>query len=390
MICFTDRLVFIEMKKFIIGLSAVLCLLITSCGRENHCSEDIVLKNGGEHAVVCTLVVADSIGVELGDSNYVFGAIREVDMGPGGDVYVLDWIKCVIFRYSHNGEYLQRIGGKGSGPGEMSQPGFFEVLDDGSICVADGNGWLRYDSTGESISTQPDEGRDIRYMNSAGSNLIAGAKVDVEWLDNQMQITKKICRFDPQKPDSVIVEYHQMQYLLETTDMNQFMSAAVRVDLFPMLFSAGDGFVCIAPDPVEEPLLLLFSEDGSLIDTLLLPYQRVPRTDDEIAEDKRFIEAFFHHSTGYTYQVEWIPSPNHPMIVNLGVDSLNLIWVQRGFEQYPTFDLYDISGEHLMTAVLPDRDDTAHWKFNISRNGILAVPEDPESYYSVYMIDFCR
>ncbi|MCK5035685.1 MAG: hypothetical protein KAS73_07330, partial [Candidatus Sabulitectum sp.] len=69
-----------------------------------------------------------------------------------------------------------------------------------------------------------------------------------------------------------------------------------------------------------------------------------------------------------------------------GVDSLNRIWVQRGFEQDPTFDLYDVSGELLMTAVLPYRDDTAHWKFNISRRGILAVPEDPESYYSVYMI----
>ena len=78
---------------------------------------------------------------------------------------------------------------------------------------------------------------------------------------------------------------------------------------------------------------------------------------------------------------------NKPMITNFGVDSLNRIWVQRSFENYQTFDLYDIFGEHLTTAVLPDRDDTAHWKFNISRNGILAVPEDPESYYSVYVFD---
>ena len=74
------------------------------------------------------------------------------------------------------------------------------------------------------------------------------------------------------------------------------------------------------------------------------------------------------------------------MIVDLGVDSLNRIWVQLGFEQDPTFDLYDVSGEHLITAVLPGRDDTDHWEFNITRRGILAVPEDPESYYSVYMI----
>ncbi len=40
-----------------------------------------------------------------------------------------------------------------------------------------------------------------------------------------------------------------------------------------------------------------------------------------------------------------------------------------------------------MTAVLPDRDDTVHLKFHISKRGILAVPEDPESYYCVYLIN---
>jgi hypothetical protein len=68
------------------------------------------------------------------------------------------------------------------------------------------------------------------------------------------------------------------------------------------------------------------------------------------------------------------------------VDGLNRIWVKRGFERYPAFDLFDTSGEYLMTAVLPDRDDTVHLKFHISKRGILAVPEDPDSYYCVYLI----
>ncbi len=377
-----------ELRKDFVCMLAALSLFGLSCSGENTQLENSSSEHDDNHADVCTLTVVDSIGVELGDSNYVFGAIREVDIGPDGDIFVLDWIKRVIFRYSSDGEFVQRIGGPGSGPGEISQPGFFEVLDDGSICVVDANGWLRYDSAGESVSTQPDEGRRIRYMNSADSIFIIGAKVEVEWLDDQMQITKRICRFDSQQPDSVIVEYLQMQYHLETAEMNEFMRAVARVDLFPMLFAAGDGFVCIAPDPVEESEILIFHEDGSAANTLILPYQAVQKTEEEIVEEKRFIEAFFHRFTGYTNRVDWIPLPNHPMITNLGVDSLNRIWVQRGFELDPTFDLYDVSGEQLTTAVLPGRDDTAHWKFNISRRGILAVPEDPESYYSVYIIHF--
>ncbi|MCK4806784.1 MAG: hypothetical protein KAT09_04015 [Candidatus Aegiribacteria sp.] len=90
--------------------------------------------------------------------------------------------------------------------------------------------------------------------------------------------------------------------------MNEFRRDLIRIDFFPMLFAAGEGFVCIAPEPRSEPMLLLFHADGSVMDTL-------------------------------------------------------------------------------MTAVLPDRDDTAHLKFHISRHGILAVPDDPESYYCVYLIN---
>ncbi|MCK5132233.1 MAG: hypothetical protein KAR40_08805 [Candidatus Sabulitectum sp.] len=207
--------------------------------------------------------------------------------------------------------------------------------------------------------------------------------------DNHLITGKRICRWNADDPDSVISEYYRKQYSIEFGDDYRLnMSDLVEIDYFPMLFTAGDGFVCVAPEPREEPVLLLFHEDGSAMDTLMLPYPEVVRTEEEILDRKQFVEELFYHRSQYTHQVDWEPFPNKPMITNLGVDSLNRIWVQRGFELNPTFDLYDTSGEHLMTALLPGRDDTDHWKFSISKYGILAVPEDPESYYSVYMIGY--
>jgi hypothetical protein len=378
-----NQLKFGELKNSFYFVFVMFFLLYTSCTGENTQTDNGHTLHVVNYANVCTLTVVDSIGVELGDSNYVFGAVREVEIGPVGDIYIVDWIKCAIFRYSPNGEFLQQIGHRGNGPGEMLQPGDLAVMDDGSICIHDGeNGWLMYDSEGLSVSSglllQPRPGR----MMALDSTDILGMLSELGREDNFLITTKRICRWNSHDPDS------SNQYLIgPLEDMNEFRRDLIRIDFFPMLFAAGEGFVCIAPEPRSEPVLLLFHADGSVMDTLMLPYPEVVRTEEDIQEQKLFIERHFYHTSGYTHQVDWDPFPNKPMISNLAVDWLNRIWVQRGFERYPVFDLFDSSGEYLMTAVLPDRDDTAHLKFHISRHGILAVPEDPESYYCVYLIN---
>ncbi len=235
-----NHLTYQQAEKALVFFVALLILLSVSCGGENMQSDSNPSTCESIQADTCFLTVVDSIGVELGDSNYVFGAIREVDTGPDGDIYVLDWINCTIFRYSSDGEFVTRIGGEGNGPGEMAQPGFMGVLTNGTICVADGNGWLRYTNTGEPIATEPDEGRRVRCMTSSDINQLLVAIVEVEWQNDQMQIEKRICLVDPQEPDSVLVEYHKVEYFLETNDYDQFISATVRVDLFPMFFAAGE------------------------------------------------------------------------------------------------------------------------------------------------------
>ncbi|MCK5134109.1 MAG: hypothetical protein KAR40_18425 [Candidatus Sabulitectum sp.] len=124
-------------NRFVFALS-LLWLIGVSCGGENIQSGNDQTAHGVNHAIVRRLTVVDSIGTELGDSNYVFGAVWGVTIGPSGDIFVVDWIKCTIFRYSFDGDFIQRIGRRGSGPGEMHQPGNPVVMDDGSICVYDG------------------------------------------------------------------------------------------------------------------------------------------------------------------------------------------------------------------------------------------------------------
>ena len=71
-------------------ISVLLCL---SCG-------DVCDDNEKADVSIDTLYFADSIGIEMGDSNYVFGSIRDFDYAPDGRILILDNIQCCIIIYS--------------------------------------------------------------------------------------------------------------------------------------------------------------------------------------------------------------------------------------------------------------------------------------------------
>ena len=75
----------------------------------------------------------DSIGIELGDSNYVMGGVEGVDFGPDGNIAVLDCGRSTVLLYSPRGEYLRNIGRRGNGPGELQKITFMAVSEDGNI-----------------------------------------------------------------------------------------------------------------------------------------------------------------------------------------------------------------------------------------------------------------
>jgi hypothetical protein len=328
-----------------------------------------------------------------GDLNYLFGSVTDVDIGYDGKIYVLDKILLTIFVYDSDGEFTQRIGQPGNGPGDLDNPGSIAVLGDGSICVADGcNGWIKYNSSGQNLSAHLlDSGTRGMIVAVDSTDIVGRQSVHRRLKDGRHSRDMTVCRWNASDPDSIITTYFYKEYIMSHgPDMAQLMQDGVSFSVYPpFLFSAGYGFVCVAPEPLDDPILLLFNDDGSMIDTLSLPYPVIPKTQEEIEEEIAYIEGYYNNlisGYGMHFEWEWEPYPNHPMISSIGVDSLNRIWVQRGFEHQITFDLYDLSGEHLMTAVLPDRNNIHHWEFFINENGIIAVPQDITNHYVIYLL----
>ena len=83
------------------------------------------------------LVKSDSIGIELGDSNYVFGAILDAVYLSDGRIALLDVIQRKILVFSSTGEFICSAGREGMGPGEFISPFSMTALSNGGFAVSD-------------------------------------------------------------------------------------------------------------------------------------------------------------------------------------------------------------------------------------------------------------
>ncbi len=83
------------------------------------------------------LIKVDSVGIDIGDSNYVFGMIVDATYLIDGRIALLDTLRRKVLVYSGNGEFLGSAGRDGSGPGEFVSPYSLTFLTDGGLAVSD-------------------------------------------------------------------------------------------------------------------------------------------------------------------------------------------------------------------------------------------------------------
>ena len=73
-------------------------------------------------------------------------------------------------------------------------------------------------------------------------------------------------------------------------------------------------------------------------------------------------------------------------VTGLGVGPEGRLWVVRGTEHAPVFDVFDMTGTHLFSARL-DRPGRS-WNVTVGSGGILAWEDDPlAGYQRIYIIE---
>ena len=365
--------------KIICILSLMLSVLVSGCGDE---PEAVVSEQPLD---MIELSVNFTIGIEIGDSTEVFGSITDVCHDTAGQILVLDQTICGVKVFSSDGEYLCQIGRSGAGPGEMLMPLYVVSLNDGRILAHDpmNNAFISYDSAFsyiENISLW-DNGPPLETCAVAESSY-AGIVLGFDMETDQPMITRSLAQYSVNREPDILYFEDEVPF-----DFSDFTTVLSNMMFSFSLTADRQGRFFYSPTSSETYEVFAFNSDGSELFHIIRDIPRVEKTAQEMEDEIIYIESWANRMGMQGVVIEWEPDPYRTFVRALGIDGAERLWVVRGTELEPVFDVFDMSGTHLFSAQLPV--ESSSWKFHIDSCGILGWEEDPEEgFQKLYVIDF--
>ncbi len=329
------------------------------------------------------LVVSDTIGVELGDSLYMFGAIETITYDANGNIAVLDMVNSNLRIFSPDGEHLRTIGRRGNAPGEFQRPMGMVLLGNNILAVMDprGEGLTGIDSTYTQIGVLLDIHSNVHLgMSASGLSDIVALRV-VESSPDDPGFPIVIGRYS-MSADPDVVYWVKNYPMASVEDLKVAMQ-----DFFNLSWTAdrNSGEVYIAPYENNRYLVYHFSVEGDLLNTIELDIQQVPRTEEEIADEAAYLRARLTALNGRDMGIDLEPYPTRRSITGLGVASDGNLWVRRGTEDEALLDLWTPEGELVKSYTLPGS--SLSWNFTFCSEGILAFDENPKDFQRVFLVE---
>lgn len=367
-------------NKYIILIS-VFCLVVFSSG----CGEPGVWQEPFTERL--TISVVDSIGIEMGDSCYVLGAIADAEVSPSGTILLLDRSSCCIREFTPNGIHLANLSRHGNGPGEFIYPFGMALMPDGRIMVADMHkqSIVVLSELGESVEDLSDWELFLPISITAlGENLFAGCETKYDMTDTEMLIIIKPSLYSFSNPAA---EYSYFSdTLIFSLDLSDVPMSADGLTGKTLMASSEDGRVFYSRKSSSEGIVQCWDIEGTPLFAASSGISPVAKTEQEILDETEYTRMQFAALGLNALPGGFAPEPFHILVENIGIDSAGNLWVQRGTEAQPVFDVFDTTGDHIGTAEFPETG--KQWQFSISPYGSLAWNNDPLSgVQKVYMIE---
>jgi hypothetical protein len=358
-------------------------ILLASCNGEDGGStaSDTQVDYGPEHL---DLAIADTIGVELGRPEYVFGQIVEAVRTPEGSVLVLDSSTMSVRQFDGTGEFLASVGRQGTGPGEFQMPRGMTVLENGSVIVSDmGGGALSVfdDSLRWVENITGFFPRPPYSVTPAGDSSFVGM---MPAFDREQGLTGyTIARLEDSSEPSVVYSSEMRPF-----DPSRFGPLAEEEQ--PVFTSDLAGRVFIAQPGSDRIQVTGYMPDGTEFLHIEERVERVEKTQAELdAEEEEFQEISSRMGRRFRgADPTFDPIPFRRAVSELGIDRDNRLWVRLGTLRYPFWNVYDMNGQLLFTAsISPDDPDADGMTVRVTENGIIAWVPDPTTWPRVYLVE---
>lgn len=327
------------------------------------------------------LVAVDSIGVEMGDSAYMFGVATSADFARDGSIVILDDINCTVDFYSPEGEHLRTVDIGGEGPGEFRSPLAVMALPGGGFCIYGTNDRkiAVYDEemhlVDELVFTSANRHGPMMVSPLSDSSFVAGFWERSEGVDS---VT-----------NSVVLLEGDCETVIASRSAPVDPGYAWQRSITMYFHAAPDGSILVSGSSFDEWEIVRYSRDGQALDTLSREYEPVPKSDSlydaELEEARQaWLDAF-----GTLDGFEVAPDEFFPSISDIQCDGEGRVWVRRGRYDVISFDVMSPGGEPLFECGFqaPAWQECFTWNVIISRGGFLAGPFDPEVFPLVYRLE---
>lgn len=321
------------------------------------------------------LSITDSITI----AGEVSPVITDAFLLEGGGIAVFDYARGTLKTYDREGNIVSCLaGGTGSGAGvhwlfdaAVNAGGGFLLVD------LDTQEVIRCSETGERVGSTGHWPVVAPYgITAVNEEVFAG--IQLEYLQEDYIVFRINLYgyedFDPMcrlTSDSITIEDFERQngsvtHTLETLH----------------LASNGTDMICYSRSSTEDYLVQGFRADGSEIFRVSLPLESTEKTQEEIDEDERIVENITLAGTADI-------NPDRFIVVGIEIDGEGNVWVQRGTESKPVFDVFTNEGEYITTASFPL--EGQYWRFSFTGNQALAWKWDPsDGSDTVYLLELPR
>lgn len=379
MICFLNG---DEMKSISLVLFAV--ILLTSCGEEKPAEEV-----NAPSFPVDTLEITGYIGEELGDSTNTFGVLSDAEYHENtGNILILDAGATCIKEYSPDGQYLRQISRRGSGPGELSITTFDFFQMGGNLLALNimKQGFVVFDDSLkflEEILLWPQN--PPMHSVAVSDSTFASYKLDfINDNTGNFVLFRRIAIYTYAAEEYDLVLWEDSTEL-SIDDLIGNSSMLINDFLLGLTLGGNRDMILFSLKEPEEYTVHAWYPDGSEAFTISMPLAPVPKSEEEIAEEKAFMEGLFSRMGAQDFG-EFDPEPYRDMVIRVSIGPDGNIWVQRGTMEQPFFDIFDLEGNLIGHRVFRETGWT--WQFSLGPMGILAWEDDPEAgYQQLFLVE---
>lgn len=372
--------------KYLPVIIFIVIMLIAACGQEqvdSSGSEDSIETSDSSNLV---LSVVSEIGIELGDSNFVFGLIKDVTFTPDGNVVILDAQKFSVKLFSKEGEFLAANGRAGEAPGEFQNPQGLASVGDIGIAVTDpfSSEIEIFDFNLNHLTTKSNFTGRAPFVITGTHEGIVG---ELSGFNRAEGIISTSITLWEEDTDSIRV-YHSV----EDTFSPEFMLQRIMKPAATLTSDHNNIYYSVPKS--EEYIVSVFPIDGSAGFTLTYPgYVPIEKSqedlDQDIADYEFRMQAMQSGGRGGRLAgTAYEPPTEYYATGSVGIDAEGTIWVQRGWESNPTFDLF-ISGETTPseTVIVDPSANLNDFTFKITPDGIAAYNSNPDDYPRVLILE---